>query len=463
VALFASAVPMSRAAGLEDDLPEVSRIGGPAQLDSAINKAARERKQRDARIAFEQAHWFERSVDTRPGNRLEILPTGADSFRERRELIASAQKSIYISAYSYKGDALSKDILELLCAKRAQKVDGKNIDVRIIGDNIGSKALRKLEERYTDKSCKIPVMYYNEISRWGLNHALYSMHEKMIIVDGERMVMGGAGWDNGYAHFSSNIDDWRDLDVRVDGPAACQFHRAFIQNWKSTAAMYEPLRFRRQWRESHRSMIGEDKMDGCEEKAVGSSAALPIYSNPLFHDDAHPILDSYFKAIQASEHEITLYAPYFMPREDFMDALIDAHTKRGVRIRILTNPRESNDEEFSLVACYGLSRRLIEAGIEIYLWPHKGMMHRKAGSFDGRWGYIGSDNLNGRGQYWNSENILFTDDPAFLKQLGSLMEDDFKGATPLTIELMEKNFDELPWKARKLFPLLRPYMQGPSN
>lgn len=457
-ASLALQTPLSRAGGLEDDLPELPRVGGPGALSGAIRKSAQERKLRDERLAYARMHWFEQSKDVRPGNRLELLPTGADSFRARRELIASAKKSIYLSAYSYKGDALSKDILELLCAKRA-----RNVDVRIIGDAIGSQGLRKLQDIYTGPSCKIPVMYYNQVSRWGLNHVLYSMHEKMLIVDGERMIMGGAGWDNGYTHFSSHIDDWWDLDLRVEGPSACQFHREFVSTWKSTVAMYEPLRFRRRWREKNRGMIGGDEMAGCEEKAEGASNALPIYSNPLFHHDEHPILDAYFKAIQASSHDITLYAPYFMPREDFIDALISAHKQRGVRVRILTNSIDSNDEQFSLVGCFGLSRRLLEAGVEIYLWPHKRMMHRKAGVFDGRWAYVGSDNLNGRGQYWNSENILFTDDSAFVQQLGALMESDFNGAIPLSLERMERNFNELPWKARKLFPILRPLMQGPAN
>lgn len=453
----AASIAPSGADSFDLILPEVPSVGGHEALSGAIRKAARNRKERNERIAYEREHWFELAKTTRFGNRLELLPTGEESVRARKAVIASAQHSIYISAYAFKADKYTKGILELLCAKQA-----KGVDVRIIGDNIGSWRLRSFEHIYNNKTCKIPVMFYNKLDRGGLNRILYSMHEKLLIADGERMVMGGAGWDNGYAKFGSHIDDWWDLDISVDGPAACQFHREFVSMWKSIVDWYLPLRYTEEWRENHRSMIGADKMADCEEKILGHSNALPIYSHPLFNNGAHPILDAYFQAIAASKSEITLYAPYFMPREDFMEALIAAKNQ-GVRVRILTNSSQSNDEEFSLVAAFALSRKLVEAGVEIYLWPHKGTLHRKAIVFDRRWASVGSDNFNGRGQKWNSENVIMTDDNSIAQQLATMLDEDLQGLKPLTIQQLEENFDDLSWKARKLFPLLRPFMQGPAR
>ena len=85
-------------------------------------------------------NWFSRQAI--PGNTLELLPTGADMDRSRRELITQARESIYLSTYIFFPDDYTSDYVKLLCSKA-----NEGVDVRLLIDGFGSKKMKKYIEK----------------------------------------------------------------------------------------------------------------------------------------------------------------------------------------------------------------------------------------------------------------------------------------------------------------------------
>lgn len=446
----------AQAGGLEDDIPDfpLTTPGRGSAVTIAVDKGIEEKKARDVQLEFERQNWFNEAA--LPGNKLTLLPTGKDSFVHRYEIIKSAKHSIYVSSFSFLTDEQGNEFADRLC-ERARS----GVEIRILVDQRSSEKLenrRKYFEECGISSDKnrpgkpISLKLYGNAKKWGLNNIAYRLHEKLLIIDGRSVILGGAGISNQYTDFGRHNDKWHDLDFRIDGPAACKFHREYKQNWLDVIKFERPLRFSKKWEEKHWSEIGPKEFYECEEIVMGDSSVLPIYSNPLFRDGAHPILDHYLKALQATPagSEVRLYSPYLIPRPDFIEALLLAN-RRGVKIRILSNSPKSNDENWASMGMYATVLPLIKEGVEVLLWPHQSTMHRKAGIYNHRWAYIGSDNLDYRGQKQQSETIAFTDDATIVAQMEAEMDLDFSGAIPLTVEMAQKGFDNSAWIRRKIF------------
>ncbi|OFZ19905.1 MAG: hypothetical protein A2X94_14715 [Bdellovibrionales bacterium GWB1_55_8] len=378
--------------------------------------------------------WFDKSALS--GHSLQILPTGQDLTAQRHALIESAQESIFLASYMFLPDEAGLDIARRLCEKSRH-----GVDVRLMLDNWGSAPLRKRKFLKKFRDCGIRLIFFNP-GRWGLGDLAYTLHEKLLVVDGARVMIGGNGYDNRYRRASRNSEIWHDIELRVDGPSACWYHKQFADNWKRSAERTILVDWMRPKEprfpdepvdpfdeelilsaDELEKLFGLDSIPGCNPTDHGDSRLAPFYGNPLFQKN-RPLLDAHLQALESSRREIKLYAPYFIPHERFSQALIEAR-RRGVKVTVLTNSPVSNDEAQTIVVgMFNSIKDLLNAGVDVRLWTRKSTLHRKGGIYDDRWAYLGSDNLDRRGQEYSSEAIVFTDDSAILEQLEAEFEED---------------------------------------
>lgn len=436
--------------------PEVPRPGGHQALDEARQAITRDQREQLERIEFQRTHWFEIDSKLSSDNQLEVLQRGDALEKARSSLIASARRSIYVSTYSLTPEAVGFQFVKDLCTKKA---DNPELDIRLIYDyghlkRTGDAAIERA------RACGIPALPYNWSRQTGLANRLFEMHEKLLIVDGLSFITGGSNYGPAYLTHSHSSDSWQDLDILTAGPAACIMHREFIQNWKDTVRWTQPLRFVKRWKDSHRDLIGSDDFAGCEEVPAGHSRVLPVYSNPHLRHRDKPLLERYLKAIRSADEEILLYMPYLMPRPLLRDALIAARQLRNVKVKIITNSAASSDEKPAHELLYAFSRSLLQAGVEIVEWPNPGTLHRKAGVIDRKYAFIGSDNLTGRAQSWNTESVVFTDDAVAVRLVRQQILQDMRSAHPLTLAEAQSKWSELGWFGRRVFGILQPYLTG---
>jgi cardiolipin synthase len=396
--------------------------------------------------------WFERRATG--GHRLEVLATGAELKAARLRLIAGARRSIFVSAYAFRQDEEALQILDLLCAKARRKVD-----VRLLLDFHGSRRFRGREEKA--RACGIRVLYYNPRS-WGWHRLPYVIHEKLAIADGRRVLLGGNGWARHYHRAARDGASWHDLELSVEGPAACRFHRIFAESWRVYARRDEKARFGG-WlggsiltAEESEALYGLESLRGCEPREAGGARVLPLYSNPMISSE-RPLRQAYAAAIGATSGPIRLYSPYFIPEDALTARLLEARA-RGVDVTILTNSPKSSDEGRALLGTYLTALRLIDAGVKIRLWGRPSTMHRKGGAFGLDWAFFGSDNLDRRGQDYSSESIVFTDDAETVGRMVAEFELDLEGSVPLDRAFIRRALDATPELRKLAAALILPYL-----
>lgn len=141
-------------------------------------------------------------------------------------------------------------------------------------------------------------------------------------------------------------------------------------------------------------------------------------------------------AIASTQRELALVSPYFVPQERGVGVLCGL-TRRGVRVRILTNSLASTDVA-AVHAAYARYRlQLLACGVDLHeLRPSETRpaslrqvvssgvsLHAKAILLDGKVLLIGSMNLGPRSRLSNTEVAVLIDSAVIGKQLGKWLDE----------------------------------------
>lgn len=341
------------------------------------------------------SHEFEKMLDQttnskrRLNNSAQLLLDGTDSFAARRNLIRGATHSIYMQTFIFNDDGTGWDLAREL-SLRAQE----GIDVRVIYDGIGSlRAAPEMFDYMRENGVQV-LEYGDPVNQfWDLNDR---WHEKHLIVDQEVSIEGGMNIANEYALGGSGRlvlsrsekaeEPWRDVDVRLTGPVVQDTVNAFRRNWESlTGEVIALSNHPRTWTE-----------------AAGTTPVRFIQHRPDEEGDQNT-RNAHLQSIRSAQDSITIENAYFLPPSDLRNALINA-AHRGVKVRVMTNSRESNDIGIVSDAARYFYDDLVAAGVEIYE-KSGGTLHSKTMTVDGTYSIVGSVNLNGRSQWRDSESM----------------------------------------------------------
>ena len=196
-------------------------------------------------------------------------------------------------------------------------------------------------------------------SRGFMNHD----HRKLMIVDERVAFCGGMNIAAEYQY------DWHDAQVRVEGPAAHEFHALFVDRWQAAG--------------------GEGALEPapCEEwsgdvpvKALGSVPGLD-----------GSIRDMYLSQIAGARERVMIEVAYFLD-DHVIDALAGA-VRRGVRTVVIIPSDEKNDVYLVKTAFAAVRNEVVRSGVELYFFQPT-LTHAKLAVFDGERATVGSCNLD---------------------------------------------------------------------
>jgi cardiolipin synthase len=141
-----------------------------------------------------------------------------------------------------------------------------------------------------------------------------------------------------------------------------------------------------------------------------------------------PIRTMYLEAINRATRNIWMTHAYFIPDQDFVNALKDA-ARRGVDVRLLI-PLKSNHIVADWIS-RGYFSQLLEAGVTIHRF-RDAMVHAKTATIDGSWSTIGTanvDRLSLQGNYEVNVEVIDRDVAAVLERI---FHTDQANSLPLT-------------------------------
>lgn len=354
-----------------------------------------------------------------PGNRVEQLLNGDGTYPRLWSDLRSAAQSITIQMY-YAKPGVVADTLAAVLSERARN----GVRVLLLLDAFGSQSLSDAW-REDLEGVGVEVRLLRRLRWYTIHSATDRSHVRVVVVDGRVGYTGGFGIADYWLGNGRSKDQWRDSNVRFEGPAVMELQAAFAAAWVEATGEL---------------LVGERFFPAAAFHAlVGPSTAGVLFTGATTGSTAA----ERFLALTIAGARRTLYiaSSYFVPDDDFRDLMVAA-ARRGVDVRILTTSDET-DIRTTWYAGRARYERLLRGGVRIFEYQ-PAMMHAKTIVADGVWCTIGSMNFDNRSLAFNNESNLVVWDAAF----GAVMDSTFHRDLQLTREIVLSDFQRRPLTAR---------------
>jgi cardiolipin synthase len=344
-----------------------------------------------------------------PGNRVEVILNGDETYPRLWEDLQSAQRSITLQLY-YGAPGRMADMLGQILRERATA----GVRVFVLYDAFGTVDM-PANHRDELRAAGIIVEPLRPIRVSTLHLAQNRSHVRGVVIDGRIGWTGGFGIDDKWFGNGLSNGSWRETNVRFEGPAVRQLQAAFAASWvEATGVMF-----------TGRATL--------EAEPNGVTAAGLLYTAPTLGSTAA----ERFFALSIAGARKTLYITnaYFAPDGNFIDLLVAA-ARRGVDVRILTaGPR--TDVNVVRLAGRAWYDTLLASGVRVYEWQPT-TLHAKTFVVDGEWFTVGSINFDNRSMALNDEATLMVLDRTAGKNMDRIFLDDLRHAEEIALPVFRR-------------------------
>ena len=378
-----------------------------------------------------------------------LLGNSLDAFTARIELSKKAEKSIDAQYYM-----IHNDMIGILFVEQLIEAAERGVRVRLLIDDMD------LEGRDDGLSTlafhpNINVRIFNPFNREtfrilqfisGFGSVTRRMHNKSFTIDNLATVVGGRNIGDEYFDADPALA-FADLDILAIGEVVQEVSESFDDYWNSSMAypiaiLHPDIVADTSYEEGIKKLadyLNQNSVKEYQHALANSKLAKSIRSNTIdFTWGEASVLSDHPDKLKSYEtdHDLTLisqldpylhnlnkefliFSPYFVPGKTGTKFLSDL-SKRGVRVRILTNSFSSTDVGV-VHAGYAKHRTtLLRAGVELYEMRHiftkeqrskkkmfsgasKASLHAKSFILDQKLVFIGSLNLDPRSVIENTE------------------------------------------------------------
>jgi putative cardiolipin synthase len=417
---------------------------------------------------------FAQAVAQHPGTSgFRIIPTGADGFLTRVEMIRRAERSLDLQYFIFHGDGTGR----LLTDAILQAAD-RGVRVRVLiddGDTLPGDEQIDILAAHPMVQIRVfnPFAYRGHWSVLrGIEFAFsssrldYRMHNKLFVVDGSVALVGGRNIADEYFQMNP-YSQFADDDVFAVGPVVADLAAHFDDFWNSPLSIpvlglsdkkptvAELDTYRAQLRAER-----QEARQGNTDQMKKAESGEPLESmvdgrQPLTWARAQVVCDSPDKkkvdqgemagylmrrevvaAARETQSELLMVTPYLVPGAGGM-RLLESLRAHDVRVRVLTNSLESSVELLAQAAYTHYRVPMLEHGIQLYeLRPLPGntrgsgqpssimrygnySLHAKLFVFDRKRVFIGSMNFDRRSLHLNTEIGLLIDSPELARQVAA--------------------------------------------
>ncbi len=395
---------------------KLRRLGAGGGTDpSKIEDAGAVMPQINLAYALCGSHYYE-------GNDVGIFDNGQEKFDALLADIAAARSYINMQYYIIVNDNIGIRVMEALM-ERARA----GVKVRLIYDHVGSfklsnRYLRRLKEAGGEAYPFFKVVFPPFGTRINWRN-----HRKIVVIDGKVGYIGGMNVADRYVDGGKLFDVWRDLHLRVEGPAVFALQQSFAVDWNF---MGQPL-----------------LEEGPLATAVkGHSVGMQLVTGGPTTQWLNMTL-VFQQAIARARKCIYIQTPYFIPSEGLVHALqVAALSKVDVRLMI---PRRS-DSDMLRWASFSYVQECLRAGIKVYLYE-KGMLHSKAIIIDDDFCTVGSTNFDFRSFEHNFEANMLIYSTDFNARMKALFVRDMRDSRRVTSSAWRHR----PWREKALESVMR--------
>jgi len=410
----------------------------------------------------------------------QVLDGNHESLYWRLALIDSATRSLDIQTYLWYPDVSGKLLLEraILASKRGVKVRLLVDDLLLHGHD---QVIANMEAQ--------PNIEFRLFNPWSNRGSLVGrggemiakmerlntrMHDKLMIVDGRAVVIGGRNIGDHYFGLNKTFN-FHDTDLLGIGHIAEQANSMFDRFWNSQwvvsaqnlttvpnaeIANKQWLRLLEHSANAPQLASFPRKPKNWRVELTRLAPQLHIGRSKLVYDEASQeqidqrMIASMFNFFAIARKELLIMNAYVIPSQrgiDFLKGL----TAKGVKVSLLTNSLASHDVPAVNSHYEPWRKDFIKAGVELYelrsdpaiqksivdVPPVKAKytgLHSKAAVVDRRFVFVGSMNLDPRSAKINTEMGAFVDSPELAEEMARIIERDISGENAWHVQLDEK-------------------------
>lgn len=411
-------------------------------------------------------------------NKVKLLKSGSDKFDALFQDVRQAEHSVHFDYFAVRNDSISNTLFKILASKKKQ-----GVQVRALYDAFANlKSARPIKKRHLRALNDLGV----EIRPWGpisfpwVNHAIPRDHRKIAVIDGKIAYTGGMNIADYYILGIPQAGPWRDMQVRIEGEAANDFQRIFLDSWNGQTKQKldaDEYSYAVRQRESGTFKLARiPRQDSLMLHLTGNSSewetaanvaeqelrtlekekkpyvAGPILKGPLPQIPSSEYMadvavlhrapgktpsimrDFYVTSLNAAKDKVVIINPYFTPTHKVNKAIKDA-IDRGVEVEIMIST--NSDVHFTPEIGMRTVNKLRKRGAKVYLFD-AGFHHTKIMTVDGKFCTVGSTNLDSRSLRYDYEINAVILNPGPTNELIQMFENDKKTSHELTDEVWKK-------------------------
>ena len=366
------------------------------------------------------------------GNSVTLCLNGEGTYPRLWNDISSAKQTLTVQMYYSEPGKVADEMRDRL-AERARA----GVRVLVLLDAFGSGPLRKTDFVEKLRASGARVAWLRTIRWYTLNRAATRSHVRVVVIDGHIGYTGGFGLADYWQGDGHHLKQWRESNVRFEGPAVAALQAAFVAGWAEATGVL---------------LTGNTFFPPAIFQPVGDKVAGLMYTIPAVGSTPA----ERFLALTIASAQKTLYITnsYFVPDAEFRTMLIQA-VQRGVDVRVIT-AGDRSDVRTTVFAGRAYYDQLLRGGVHIYEYSPT-MIHSKTIVADGLWSSVGSMNFDNRSMAFNNESNLNVLDAGFGAEMDSVFMDDLKYSKEIKLpewdhrSLYEKTIE---WGAEKLWRVL---------
>ncbi|HUP05780.1 MAG TPA: phospholipase D family protein [Caldimonas sp.] len=403
-----------------------------------------------------------------------LLPLAQPAYETRVELARRAVRTLDVQTFVLNGDGVG---LHVLAALRDAALRG--VRVRVLVDDLHSAdvepalsdvvAYPNVEVRLINPFVRLRgsdgAKLFSSLDE--LHRVNHRMHNKLFAADNAMAVFGGRNLGDEYFMRVERGGNFIDLDVLAAGQAVHELEDAFDAYWNSEHAWpidaivppRDDAETRRRRFDARVATVATPPPDtGIPERlrnygtapadiaegrpglrgALATVAVDPIdkLAGTRVGDRTGTVRATIAEAMRAAEHEVFVVSPYFVPGALGIESMRGLRD-RGVRLRLLTNSLAATDEPAVHAGYVAYRDDMARIGVEIYeLSPRLareearlgrfgqsvGALHAKIVIIDRRRIFVGSTNLDGRSERYNTEDGVLIESAVLANELLELMD-----------------------------------------
>ena len=311
------------------------------------------------------------------GNTVDLLPNGEEAYAAIMQALDEAKQTIDVSTLIFASDPTGRAIAAKLVARAKA-----GIKVRVLVDALfkfrSSRAQNaELLAAGVELAWFMPLVHIPFRGSANLR-----LHRKEVIIDDRLAIVGGTNLAEEYIGPTPLHGRWRDLSMRVTGPAVADIATIFRADWSFTTK-----------KETDDPVPCPGVPDGINIQVVGSGPDV----------ESDRIYDALLTAVFDAKTRLWIATPYFVP-DDALGRAISLAVRRGVDVTILV-PFASNHPTADLAGAPTL-RELAKEGAKVACYA-PGMMHAKLVLVDESLAILGSANVDMRSLFLDYEIALF--------------------------------------------------------